>query len=50
MVEITQEVVQAIQMILERGNTAEIKKLKDGVTVLEAKRKKKVTIPVCRPD
>ena len=32
-------IMDAIRAILERGNTAEIKQTKDGIIVLEVKRK-----------
>lgn len=42
---LTQEAVQAISRILERGNSVEIKPRKDDIIILEIKRQLKISVP-----
>jgi hypothetical protein len=43
------EMLDTINEILNRGNTAEIKKTKDGIIILEVKRKIKLTDEDIKP-
>ena len=42
---IDNEVIQAIEAILKRGNNAEVRRKGDGVIVLEVQKKNQISIP-----
>lgn len=46
LIKITPEIVREVQKIVNHGNTAEVKSTKGAVIVLEAKRDKKISVPV----